>query len=72
MLTAARLVRGWEADRRTQAKIAEYRAAGEPILIEDFQRPPIPDDENAAALCKQAFRGIEQYQSGHAAHGAGV
>lgn len=58
VLTAARLVWGWEADRRMQAKIAEYRAAGEPILIEDFQRPPIPDDENAAVLYKQAFREI--------------
>lgn len=58
VLVAARLLWGWEADRRMRAKIAEYRAAGEPVLIEDFQRPPIPDDENAAVLYKQAFREI--------------
>ncbi len=39
---------GYEADRRLQAKIDEYRAAGQPVTIEDFQFPPVPDGENAA------------------------
>ena len=45
---------GWLAESRLQAAIAAHRAAGEPVLIEDFAQPPIPDPENAAELVKQA------------------
>jgi hypothetical protein len=45
---------GWEAERRLQAKIAEYRAAGQPVLLEDFSPSVVPDEENAALLLRQA------------------
>lgn len=47
-LAVLRRVWGWEATRRLQAKIAEYRAVGGPILLGDFVQPPIPDEDNAA------------------------
>ena len=53
-LVCLRLAWGWEAKRRLTAKIAEYQAQGEPILPEDFDLPPIPDDQNAAVLYDQA------------------
>lgn len=36
------------ANTRLRATIARYRALGQPVLIEDFQTPPLPDDVNAA------------------------
>lgn len=53
-LIALRWWWGSEAERRLQAKIAEYRAAGQPVLAEDFALPPVPDDENAAVLLRRA------------------
>jgi hypothetical protein len=47
-LAALRWWWGYEAERRLQAKIDEYHAAGQPVTIEDFQFPPVPDEENAA------------------------
>jgi hypothetical protein len=55
---ALRLWWGWEASRRLEAKIAEYRAAGQPVTIEDFQFPPVPDEENAAYYLMQAASAI--------------
>ncbi|HUU97565.1 MAG TPA: hypothetical protein VM487_17655 [Phycisphaerae bacterium] len=57
-LAALRWWWGWEAERRLEAKIAEYRAAGQPVTIEDFQSSPIPDDENAAVLLRKAAAAI--------------
>jgi GNAT superfamily N-acetyltransferase len=37
-----------ELERRLQAKIAKYRAAGQPVLLEDFATAPVPDEDNAA------------------------
>ena len=45
---------GWEAQRRLDALIAEYRAAGQPVTVEDFQVPAVPDGENAAHFLMQA------------------
>jgi hypothetical protein len=53
-LVAVRLWWGHVAERRLRAKIAEYHAAGLPILCEDFGRESVPDDENAASLLAQA------------------
>lgn len=55
LLVLLRLGWGWEAQRRLDAKIAAIRAAGEPVLPEDFERPPIPSDQNAAVLYKEAI-----------------
>ena len=49
-----RLWWGHVADERLQAKIAEYRALGQPVLPEDFRREPIPDEENGAYWLKRA------------------
>ena len=47
---------GWgcEADRRLNAEIAKYQAAGEPVFLEDFVTKPVPDEENAAKLYLEA------------------
>ena len=37
-LLAVRLWWGWEAQRRLDAAIEERRAAGQPVLLEDFMR----------------------------------
>ncbi len=48
LLVGVRLWWGHVAESRLQAKIAEYRAAGQPVLLEDFRPEPIPDEENGA------------------------
>jgi hypothetical protein len=53
-LLGLRLLWGHVAEARLQAKIAEYRAAGEPVLVEDFAHPPIPDAENGAYFLQRA------------------
>ena len=45
---------GHVAESRLRAKIAEYRAAGQPLFPEDFQKDPIPEEDNAAYYLKQA------------------
>ena len=47
-LLAVRLWWGWEAQRRLDAAIEERRAAGQPVLLEDFMREPVADENNAA------------------------
>ncbi|MCK4343090.1 MAG: hypothetical protein KAY37_15355 [Phycisphaerae bacterium] len=51
---------GCEAERRLQAKIDEYRAAGQPVVLEDFLTDPIPDEENGAYFLKLAVSKITQ------------
>ncbi|MHC4065818.1 MAG: hypothetical protein ACYSUI_15160 [Planctomycetota bacterium] len=46
------------AHNRLQAEIDRIRAAGEPILPEDFDSPPVPDDENAAVLISKAANAV--------------
>ncbi len=43
-----RLWWGWHAERELQRAIAECRADGQPVLLEDFLEEPIPDEENGA------------------------
>ncbi len=58
-LAGVRLWWGWEASRRLQAEIDRIRAAGEPILVEDFQsETTIPDEENAAVLYRRAYAAL--------------
>ncbi len=54
LLVGVRWWWGWEAERRLAARLAEYRAAGEPLLPEDFRVDPVPDDENAGLLLQRA------------------
>jgi len=54
-----RLWWGREADRRMAAYVAAARARGEPVLIEDFNRPTgVPDADNAVPLLRRAAAGI--------------
>ncbi len=50
----ARLVAGHVARQRLDSLVAEIRAAGEPILPQDFVTEPIPDDRNAAVSLMNA------------------
>lgn len=54
LVAGLRLWWGYEAEHRLNALVAQYRAAGEPIEPEDFNPPPIPDEQNAAVYWKQA------------------
>lgn len=48
---------GYEANRRLQAEIAKYRAAGQLVYAREFdaQLDAVPDAENAAVLYEQAI-----------------
>ena len=60
VLIAIRWWWSWDAQRKLQAKIAEHRALGQPVTLEDFQLPPIPDEENAAYFMKEAITKLTQ------------
>ena len=53
ILILTRVWLGLHADRRLQALQDGARARGEPVAIEDLDKPPIPDDRNAAILIRQ-------------------
>jgi len=53
-LVALRVWWSWEAGRRLRAKIDEYRAAGQPVLLQDFAMPSVADADNAALLLRKA------------------
>lgn len=55
LLVAARLIWGWDADRRMREEIAAIQAAGEPILPEDFSIERVPDAENYAIPYQRAM-----------------
>ncbi len=59
-LVGLRLWWGHEAERRLQAKIAEYYAAGEPVLLEDLAPEAIPDEENGAYFLQKAAALLSQ------------
>jgi hypothetical protein len=45
---------------RFEARLQEMRAAGEPVELRDLAPPPVPEDENAAALLLEAERVYEE------------
>lgn len=56
---------GVHADRAFRAEVDRYRAAGQPIRLNEFNTPPVPDDQNAALLLKKAvaafkLEGVDQ------------
>ncbi len=59
-LVGIRLWWGHVGESRLQAKIAAYHAAGEPILLADFAREPIPDEQNGAYFLEQAAAQLGQ------------
>lgn len=59
-LICLRLWWGWEANRRLQAEIDSYYAAGQPVYAGDFEEELalVPDDQNAALLLEEAVQAI--------------
>ncbi len=51
-----RVVVGYWADSKLQAELDAIAARGEPIRWADLARPPIPDEQNAAVLYREAVR----------------
>ncbi|HEY1629249.1 MAG TPA: hypothetical protein VGF52_05285, partial [Tepidisphaeraceae bacterium] len=58
LLTVLRIWWGYDAEKKLDALIASLHAAGEKILPEDFNSPPIPDSENAADYLNRAAAAI--------------
>lgn len=59
LLLVLACVRWWwgaYAHRQLQAEIDRIKAAGEPILLEDFVTPSIPDADNAAIPLTEAAK----------------
>ncbi len=50
----------WSAESRGRLDklVAAYRAAGEPVKIDDWIEPPIPDDQNAAVEVQAALAAV--------------
>lgn len=54
LMIGLRIWWGYEAQRRFDQRITAYRAAGQPVILEEFRPPAVPEDENAAPLWRQA------------------
>jgi hypothetical protein len=55
LVLIVRLIWGWWTDRALKNQLAAIRARGEPVSLDDFALPPIPDAENAwFILCEAA------------------
>jgi hypothetical protein len=50
------------ADQRLQAAIDKIKAAGEPLFPEDFNTPPIPDEDNAAIVYARIAPLMERFE----------
>ena len=44
--------------RRLEARLAELKAAGQPVSMSDLAGPPVPDSENAAVIYEQVFKEV--------------
>lgn len=64
-LVCLRIWWGYEADRRLQAEIESYRAAGQLVYASEFDAlvENVPDDDNAALLYEQAMEKIVSFAS---------
>ena len=54
LLVVVRVWWGYSAGARLQAIVDDIRSRGEPLAWKDFATPPIPDEDNAVELYKQA------------------
>ena len=54
----ARVGLGWYADRQLQAEIQRCRDACEPVFPNDFDPPPVEDEDNAALLLIRAAEAL--------------
>jgi hypothetical protein len=55
-------VLAWMAQHRLDQKIAELRAAGEPVALADLAQSPISDEKNAAVYIQIALEQTEKWQ----------
>jgi hypothetical protein len=53
VITLACLTLHWSGVRLFRDRVAELRAAGEPVRLIDLQRPPVADEQNAAAFLRE-------------------
>src|SRR5438128_2562768 len=60
---------GQSAERRLDAMIARYRAAGEPMLPSDLVAPSVPDDQNAVIDLRAAAALIDTKSDAWDAYG---
>ena len=44
--------------RRLEARLAEMKAAGQPVSMSDLAGPPVPDSENGAVIYEQVFEEV--------------
>jgi len=51
----ALIIHSRRPDPRIAAELEELRAMGRPVSIADFGQPPIPDQDNAALVYREAF-----------------
>ncbi|MHC5034971.1 MAG: hypothetical protein ACYTFZ_08035, partial [Planctomycetota bacterium] len=67
-LTASLYAGYWE--RRLEAKLAEYTAAGQPVTWEDVldRHWDLPDEENSALILLEAFWKLEQAEEAYGEH----
>jgi hypothetical protein len=56
--TGTYLVWRYIAHQKLEAEIRAIHARGEPILLEDFNSPPVPDELNAAVSYQSAVRAV--------------
>jgi hypothetical protein len=54
-------VLAWSAQRRLDQKIAELRAAGEPVSLADLAPTPIPPEKNAAVYLRQMAADAQRF-----------
>lgn len=51
----------WRAEWRLRSRLAAIRAAGDPASIAELAPPPIPDDENAAAIMERVRPRLNEF-----------
>ena len=54
-VVVALIIHSRQPDPRIAAELEELRAIGRPVSIADFGQPPIPDEDNAALVYREAF-----------------
>lgn len=68
-LAVTRLIWGQVAERRLQAQIARYRAAGQPVFLQDFAPAPVAEADNAAEYLRKAAAGLPSLDPDEIYHG---
>ncbi len=68
LIALALIVNGlfaWRAEWQLRSRLAAIRAAGDPASIAELAPPPIPDDQNAAAIMAKIRPRLEEFGKEH-------